>query len=115
MGIGGGITPGPFPGDAAGAALCEINGLGGGATEGCGAVATVAPAETDGEATAGAGGAGALEKSGLRMPMMVDMESEEAPGVKGDGVDGVAGRAGGWGAAAPAAALGGSTVNRFLQ
>ncbi|HET7842366.1 MAG TPA: hypothetical protein VFM21_12200 [Terriglobia bacterium] len=94
MGIGGGTTPGPLPGDAAGAAFCEINGLGGGATAGRGAVATVAPAETAGEAAAGAGGGGAFEKSGLRMPMMVDMESEDAPEVNGAGVGGAAGRAG---------------------
>lgn len=116
MGIGGGIAPGPFPGDAAGAALWESSGLGGGATAGRGAVATVAPIEAaDGEATAGAGGAGAFVKSGLRMPMMVDMESDEPPEAKGAGVGGTAGRADGWGAAALAPPFGGSTVKRFLQ
>jgi hypothetical protein len=97
MGIGDGTTPGPLSGDAAGAALCEINGLGGGATTGRGAVATVAPTETEGENAAGAGGGGtgAFVKSGRRIPMMVDIESEEGAEPNGAGLGEAPGRAGG--------------------
>ncbi len=84
---------------------------------GLGAVTTDCdPAEADADGSAG--GAGGFEKSGRRIPMMVDIESAWRP----DEYEVGAGAAGplaatllGAGAALDAPALGGSTVRRFLQ
>jgi hypothetical protein len=97
-------APGPFPG-------------GGGGTCGLGAVITVCdPVEADADGPAE--GAGGFEKSGRRIPMMVDIESAGRPEEYGVGAGAAGPRAAtllGEEAALEAPALGGSTVSRFLQ
>lgn len=81
----------------------------------CGiAAGTAGEAEAAGPA---ASGGATLERSGRRIPMMVDMESEAPLGVSdATPVGGVAGRgAAGAGAAVAAPDLAGSTVSRFWQ